>query len=121
MAERVVHFEITADDPERAATFYREAFGWSVDKWEGPVEYWLAGTGEGLGIDGAVMGRSDFGQAVINTIQIEGKLEDAVDRVAKAGGKQHGEIQPIPGVGRFTYALDTEGNYFGMMEPEAEG
>ena len=31
MAGAVVHFEIPADDPERAQDFYREAFGWGVD------------------------------------------------------------------------------------------
>ena len=35
---RVVHFEIHADDPERAAKFYEAAFGWSVSKWDGPMD-----------------------------------------------------------------------------------
>jgi hypothetical protein len=32
MDHTVVHFEIPADDPERAAKFYRELFGWSINK-----------------------------------------------------------------------------------------
>ncbi len=39
---RVVHFEINADDPERAAKFYQNVFGWKIKKWEGPIDYWLA-------------------------------------------------------------------------------
>ena len=117
MAERVVHFEITADDGERAAEFYRNTFGWTVSKWDGPVDYWLVSTGEGAGIDGALMGRG-HGQPVINTVQVEGTVEDAVARVEKAGGTQIDEIHPIPGVGRFTYVKDTEGNVFGLMQPE---
>jgi predicted enzyme related to lactoylglutathione lyase len=35
---RVVYFEIPADDPERAAKFYKEVFGWKIDKWEGPFD-----------------------------------------------------------------------------------
>jgi predicted enzyme related to lactoylglutathione lyase len=116
MAERVVHFEITADDGERAAEFYRNTFGWTVTKWDGPADYWLVSTGEGLGIDGAIMGRGD--QPVINTVQVEGTVEDAVARVEKAGGSQVGDINTIPGVGRFTYAKDTEGNVFGLMQPD---
>jgi predicted enzyme related to lactoylglutathione lyase len=27
---RLSHFEITADDPDRAAEFYRKAFGWEL-------------------------------------------------------------------------------------------
>lgn len=45
-------------------------------------------------------------------------LEDAVARVRQAPGAQLDEIHSIPGVGRFTYVKDTEGNVFGMMEPD---
>ena len=43
---RVIHFEIPTDDPERAAKFYRNVFGWEIQKWDGPVEYWLVTTGD---------------------------------------------------------------------------
>ena len=117
MPDRVVHFEITADDPERAAEFYRHSFGWTITNWEGPVDYWLVSSGDGPGIDGAITVRA-HDQAVINTIQVEGNLEDAVARVVAAGGSQLGSVNPIPGVGRLTYATDTEGNVFGILEPE---
>src|SRR5215469_1323983 len=42
---RVVHFEIHAQEPERAARFYSEVFGWEITKWGGPVDYWLIKTG----------------------------------------------------------------------------
>ena len=32
---RPVHFEIQADNPERAIKFYRELFGWEFNQWEG--------------------------------------------------------------------------------------
>lgn len=41
---RVSHFEITADDPDRAAEFYRKAFGWEINDWGGPFKYLLATT-----------------------------------------------------------------------------
>ena len=58
---RVTHFEVHADDPERAAKFYRDAFGWKIDKWEGPVDYWLVTTGteDEPGIDGGLVVRTD--------------------------------------------------------------
>lgn len=47
MDHTIVHFEIPADDPERAARFYRELFGWDVGKWDGTagggIEYWTEG------------------------------------------------------------------------------
>ncbi len=41
---RVIHFEIPASDPERAAAFYKKTFGWKIEKWPGPTEYWLVTT-----------------------------------------------------------------------------
>ncbi|MFY9638587.1 MAG: VOC family protein, partial [Methanobacterium sp.] len=53
----MIWFEIPADDPGRAAKFYENVFGWKVEKWEGPFDYWLVTTGEAEepGIDGAIM------------------------------------------------------------------
>ena len=59
---RVVHFEIAADDPDRATRFYQDVFGWQSSKWEGPEEYWLVMTGSPSepGIDGGIGRRSGF-------------------------------------------------------------
>ena len=56
---RVVHFEIHADEPDRAASYYRELFGWRIEKWNGPMEYWMVFTGaDGTpGINGGLMKR----------------------------------------------------------------
>jgi predicted enzyme related to lactoylglutathione lyase len=58
---RVVHFEINADNPERAVKFYQNIFGWKVNKWVGPMDYWLISTGdkEQPGIDGAIMKKAN--------------------------------------------------------------
>lgn len=42
---RIIHFEIPSDDPERLANFYRKAFGWKIEKWPGPMEYFMVNTG----------------------------------------------------------------------------
>ena len=39
MAGRLSNFEIYGDDPEGLATFYRELFGWRIERAEG-VDYW---------------------------------------------------------------------------------
>jgi predicted enzyme related to lactoylglutathione lyase len=41
MNYRVVHFEIHAEQPDRAIAFYSGLFGWGFDKWSGPMPYWL--------------------------------------------------------------------------------
>jgi predicted enzyme related to lactoylglutathione lyase len=117
---RVSHFEITADDPDRAAAFYRKAFGWEITDWGGPFKYLLASTGakDQIGIDGAIMDRSDHKQAVINTVSVD-KWEDGARAVKDAGGSVLQEKTPVPGQGYFAYCRDTEGNVFGIFEADA--
>lgn len=43
---RITHFEIYGDEPETLAAFYRELFGWQVDKVDG-VSYWRIGMSPG--------------------------------------------------------------------------
>jgi uncharacterized protein len=116
---RVSHFEITADDPKRAAAFYEEAFGWKFNDWGGPFTYLLATTGDKneVGIDGAIMDRGDHKQAVINTISVD-KWEAGADAVTKAGGQVLQAKTPVPGQGYFAYCKDTEGNVFGIFEAD---
>ena len=116
---RVSHFEITADNPKRAAEFYEKAFGWKINDWGGPFTYLLATTGDKneIGIDGAIMDRSDHKQAVINTISVD-RWEDGAESVKKAGGKVLQDKTPVPGQGYFAYCTDTEGNVFGIFEAD---
>lgn len=115
---RVTHFEINADDPERAVKFYQQAFGWKISTWEGPLEYWLIETGEEgePGIDGAIM-RREQQWTTVNTIEVP-SYEDFAKKVKQAGGQIVTPKQAIPGVGHHSYCLDTEGNVFGILEPD---
>jgi predicted enzyme related to lactoylglutathione lyase len=117
---RVIHFEIPANDPERASAFYQKVFGWKFDKWPGPMDYWLVTTGaEGTpGINGGMMKRSELVNGTTNTIGVE-SVDAAIAAVTKAGGKQMMPKSPIPGVGYFAYCEDTEGNLFGLMQADA--
>lgn len=117
---RLSHFEITADDPERAAAFYRKAFGWEFNDWGGPFKYLLATTGakDEIGIDGAIMPRHHTNQAVINTISVD-TWEAGAQAVKDAGGTVLSEKDAVPGQGYFAYCRDTEGNVFGIFEANA--
>jgi predicted enzyme related to lactoylglutathione lyase len=116
---RVVHFEIPADDPERAVKFYAKIFGWKIKKWEGGIDYWLVATGDrsAPGIDGAIMQRSEMASAVVNSIDVT-SVDDFIKKVTKNGGKVVTPKTPIPGVGYFAYCKDTEGNMFGIMQSD---
>jgi predicted enzyme related to lactoylglutathione lyase len=113
---RVIHFEINVDDPKRAVEFYEKVFGWKINKWEGPAEYWLVSTGDEKQpvINGAIMKRMDKATTV-NTIDVP-SVDEYVKKVVKAGGKQVSKKNTIKGIGYFAYCADTEGNIFGVME-----
>lgn len=112
---RVIHFEISADDLERAAAFYRDVFDWKIGKWEGPIEYLLVTTGpdDEPGINGALMKRNDPSAATWNTIEVD-SVDGAVSRVLRAGGSVVLPRMAVPGIGYQAYCQDTEGNVFGV-------
>ncbi len=114
---RVVHFDIYADNPQRAVKFYGDVFGWKASKWEGPMEYWLVTTGpEGTpGIDGGIGRREDPADRTVNTLDVA-SVDEFTAKVTAAGGKVIASKMAIPGVGWFAMCLDTEGNKFGVME-----
>lgn len=121
---RVVHFEIHADDLDRAERFYSDAFGWEFTRWEGPQEYRLIRTGaeEEPGIDGGMVRRRGpvDGEAVIAyvcTLDVP-SLDEALERVRGLGGSLAVPKMPVPGVGWLAYARDTEGNVFGMVQAD---
>ncbi len=115
---RVIHFEIPADNPQRAIKFYEESFGWKIEKWNGPFDYWLVMTGEEdePGINGAIMSR-EMGDMVKNTIAVD-SFEEYAEKIKKAGGKFLMEKQTLPGVGSMAAFEDTEGNVSVLIEPE---
>jgi len=116
---RVVHFEIAVDDPERATAFYHDAFGWTIEKWSGPMDYWLIMTGAESepGINGALTRRADAPAPIVNTIAVP-SVDAYQEKITTAGGKVISPKASIPGVGYFALCQDTEGNPFGIMESD---
>jgi len=126
---RVVHFEIQADDPERAATFYRDVFGWDIQKWEGgSMEYWMVMTAEKdskeAGINGGLLRRPcvlskevQGSNAFVSTMQVD-SFDDMAKKIEEAGGKVAMPKFAIAGMAWQGYFLDTEGNTFGIHQPD---
>ena len=119
MSSRVIHFELPADDPDRCARFYADAFGWKVEKWGGPTDYWLVTTGKAgePGIDGGIGRRQHDDDQTTNTVDVA-DLDAAVAKVIAAGGAVTRLKDAVPGVGWLAYCTDTEGNAFGMMQAD---
>jgi len=124
---RAVHFEIHAENPERAVKFYQSVFNWQFNRW-GEQEYWVIITGkpEERGIDGGLLKRKGDnpvnGQAVnsyVCTVEVD-SIDKSVKDVETNGGKIVLPKMPIPTVGWLAYCNDTEGNIFGIMQNDPE-
>lgn len=118
MKNRVVHFEIGADDPEKLSDFYKRAFGWEINQW-GDSGYWVVGKEEDRSvgaIGGGIMKRFES-EKTINTIEVE-DLDQAMKDVTDNGGKIVKEKASMP-LGEETmwwcYMADPQGNVFGLM------
>ncbi|HXF73782.1 MAG TPA: VOC family protein [Actinomycetota bacterium] len=123
--DRVVHFEIPADDLDRAKAFYGSVFGWGLEDQEmAGGTYTMARTvptderqmpAEPGAINGALIRRSHETPHPILTIQVDA-IDDALARVEAGGGRVVTPRTEVPGVGWFAYVEDPEGNTLGLWE-----
>jgi predicted enzyme related to lactoylglutathione lyase len=129
---KVVHFEIPADDLDRARSFYRNVFGWQIDTMPMP------GGGEYTGltttavdestmmptepgaINGGMMQRDQATPGPVITIDVE-DIDAALADIAAAGGSTVSPRTAIPGMGAFGYFKDSEGNIMGLWETTSTG
>ncbi len=125
---RLIHFEIHVDDMERAKRFYGEVFGWSFQDWSdyAGMPYFGAVTGDDkeLGINGALMQRQsappEAGQALNGfacTMGVE-NYDVTEEKILANGGTIAKPKHPLPGMAWQGYYVDTEGNIFGIHQPD---
>jgi uncharacterized protein len=123
---KVVHFEIPADDLDRAKSFYGSVFGWelqTVPMNEG--EYTSVRTTdvneqtqlptEPGAINGGMMQRDERVSSPVITIDVDG-IDDALQQIEAEGGSTVTPRTAIPGMGAFAYFKDPEGNVLGLWE-----
>ena len=123
---RPIHFEIQADDLERAKSFYADVFGWTYDDWSAVTgsPYWGVHTGDPAepGIDGGLMPRpapvtGSGTNAGILTMGVE-DYDATAATIEAAGGTVALPKVALPGMAWQGYFLDTEGNTFGIHQPD---
>ena len=115
MPNNIAHFDVHADDVERARRFYERVFGWRFEAW-GPPDFYLVHTGTGAdpGIHGSVSKRLEplsgggrIGYECTISVDDLGAIKAAI--VAN-GGKVLLDDHEIVGVGTLIRFEDTEGN-----------
>jgi len=114
---RISYFDFSADDPERAVNFYNKVFGWQINKWGGPMEYWEIKTGESneLGIDGGLSKRDRIGQWTTPFINVS-SVDQYTAKIEAGGGKIIEPKTAIPEIGYTLLFKDTECNLIGLFE-----
>lgn len=118
---RISYLDFSADDIERAVNFYTKVFGWQINKWDGPLQYWEIKTGESneLGIDGGLSKRERIGQWITPFINVS-SVDQYVDKIESGNGKI---FQPKTAISKIGYTLlfkDTESNTIGLFEQNRE-
>jgi uncharacterized protein len=109
---RVVHFEIPADDTGRAREFWSGLFGVEWQSYEGPQEYHMFGNDVQTG--GGLMPRQP-GQDGLRVYFAVEDIDAAREQARQLGGSAE-EKSPVPGMGWFAHAKDTEGNEFSFWQ-----
>jgi predicted enzyme related to lactoylglutathione lyase len=95
----IVHFEIPADDVERAKKFYSTLFGWKIEKIEirkngDTMDYWMISTSSGgdnnaksSSLGGGLIKRQKPQQPNLNYISVP-SIDDYSKKVNELGGKR---------------------------------
>lgn len=127
----VVHFEIPADDQERARKFYQDALGWRIEPVPG-MDYNMVITtdmDESTGqpttagaINGGMMARGGQITNPVITVDVP-DINATLKAVEELGGSVVMPRNEIPGMGFFAYFKDPEDNVMGLWEnlPGGEG
>jgi uncharacterized protein len=125
MSGEVGHFEIPADNTERACKFYASTFGWKLNQVPG-MDYTMVSTGpvddKGMPkepgfIGGGIGKRGGHLAHPVVTIIVD-EITDAEKKIEKNGGKILQRKQAIGDgtMGWTAYFKDSEGNIVGLYQ-----
>jgi predicted enzyme related to lactoylglutathione lyase len=123
---KVVHFEIPADDLERAKTFYGSVFDWQLQTMPVPGgDYTIVLTSpvdeatqmptEPGAINGGMMQRDEHTPSPVITIDVEG-IDEVLQQIKDSGGTTVTPRTAMPEMGACAYFKDPEGNVMGLWE-----
>ena len=116
------YFEIQADDLQRAVNFYEEVFGWKFSRQEGlPVEYWRIETATSRGgmlkRPASTPPNQSGTNAYVCSMEVK-DFDESAQKILSLGGIIALPKFAVPGVCWQGYFLDTEGNTFGLFQPD---
>ena len=118
---KVIMFELPVTNVKRASAFYKEAFGWQIDPWNGSYgvitvpedKHWVPK--ERGAINGEMYRRAAKDEKPMVVVLVP-SIARALAAVRKAGGKVVLEKEAYGDWGYYARVRDTEGNVFGLWE-----
>ena len=119
---KIVHFELPADNVERAKEFYEKMFGWKIEKVP-DMDYWMISTVE-VGEDrkpvepGAINGgmfKREAGDVPVVIADVP-SVDEYLEKAVSLGAKIHIEKRSVGEFGWYAQIEDTEGNVMGIWE-----
>ena len=123
MNTKVVHFEIPADDVERARHFYKSVFGWKITDVPG-MDYAFLETAptdernmlvEPGAINGGMLKRQEPVSNIVVTIGVD-DIDAIAEDIERAGGRLLRPKMAVGDMGFAAYFADSEGNVVGLWQ-----
>ncbi len=118
MSDALTWFEIPTDNIDRAQRFYQEVLHILLHTHTGPGDPMRIFPAPEPAVSGALVQRPQQRPAMGGTtvyLRLEGSVDEALNRVAPAGGAVILPKTSVPGVpGEFFCMRDTEGNLVGV-------
>jgi predicted enzyme related to lactoylglutathione lyase len=115
IAGEIVHYEIGAEDSDRAQAFWSGLFGWQFGPAMPEMDYRMAQINDTAG---AAIFHADKPQGYPNVYHAVDDIDASAARVRELGGEA-GDKSPVPGHGWFAACKDTEGNTFHLWQQDS--
>ena len=124
--DKVVHFELPADNVERAKKFYKETFDWQMQDMP-EMNYIILRTvdidekmmpKESGAINGGMFKRGDTNNMINGPTLSVGvdDIDSAIKKIKNAGGLILKDKMPVGDMGFMAYFKDTEGNILSVWQ-----
>lgn len=113
------NFEIYGSHPVKLVEFYKQVFGWHIEKMEG-IDYWRVTTApsESSSLNGGLTYRSIPNQNGFMLYVNVNSMDDTVEKIVELGGKIVRPKTAVPRAGWVTIVADPEQNIFGIWQAD---
>jgi predicted enzyme related to lactoylglutathione lyase len=115
----IVHFDVPAENIERAKKFYSLLLDWKFESFP-EMQYNLITTTDvdgNAGVGGGMGKRMDPSQHIVNYFGVK-SIDAAIQQVKTLGGSILMGKMAVPTMGYLANCKDTEGNTFGLWEAD---